>query len=142
MFNFITWTVNPNLIDSFVTVRWYGIAFAIGFWIGYEIVSRMFKHEGAPESWVGSLFVYVVAGTIIGSRLGHVFFYEWDYYSNHLSEILKIWEGGLAKVRVFPAPILTGTPILLLIFTARTVMKSSMSLILLSFMVKKASSIE
>ncbi len=97
MFNFITWTVNPNLIDSFVTVRWYGIAFAIGFWIGYEIVSRMFKHEGVPESWVGSLFVYVVVGTIVGSRLGHVFFYEWDYYSHHLADILKIWEGGLAS---------------------------------------------
>lgn len=97
MFNFITWTVNPNLIDSFVTVRWYGIAFAVGFWIGYEIVSRMFKHEGTPESWVGSLFVYVVIGTIVGSRLGHVLFYEWDYYSNHLTEILKIWEGGLAS---------------------------------------------
>lgn len=97
MFNFITWTVNPNLIDSFVTVRWYGIAFAIGFWLGYEIVSRMFKHEGAPESWVGSLFVYVVVGTIVGSRLGHVFFYEWDYYSNHLTDIFKIWEGGLAS---------------------------------------------
>ncbi len=95
--NFITWTVNPNLIDSFVTVRWYGLAFAIGFLIGYEIVSRIFKHEGAPEKWVGSLFVYVVVATIIGARLGHVFFYEWDLYSQNPIEIFKIWEGGLAS---------------------------------------------
>ena len=30
-------------------------------------------------------------------RSGHVFFYSWDYYSQHLDEILKVWEGGLAS---------------------------------------------
>lgn len=97
MLNFITWTVNPNLIDSFVTVRWYGLAFAIGFWIGYEIMWRIFRHEGAPEKWLSSLFIYVVVATIVGARLGHVFFYDWSYYSQHLGEIFKIWEGGLAS---------------------------------------------
>jgi prolipoprotein diacylglyceryl transferase len=38
-----------------------------------------------------------VVATIIGSRLGHVFFYQWDYYSQHPGEIFKIWEGGLAS---------------------------------------------
>lgn len=97
MLDFITWTVNPNLIDSFVTVRWYGLAFAIGFWIGYEIMWRIFRHEGAPEKWLSSLFIYVVVATIVGARLGHVFFYDWSYYSQHLGEIFKIWEGGLAS---------------------------------------------
>lgn len=97
MLNFITWAVSPTIIDSFITIRWYGVAFAVGFLIGYEIVSRIYKHEGVPESWMGSLFVYVVIATIIGSRLGHVFFYEWDYYSQNPIEIFKIWEGGLAS---------------------------------------------
>lgn len=97
MLNYITWTVNPNLIESFITVRWYGLAFAIGFWLGYEIVWRMFRHEGAPERWLGSLFIYVVVATIVGSRLGHVFFYDWAYYSQHPGDIIKIWEGGLAS---------------------------------------------
>lgn len=97
MLDFVTWSVNPNIIDSFISVRWYGVAFAIGFWIGYEVVSRVFKHEGAPESWLGSLLIYVAVATIIGSRLGHVFFYAWDYYSQHLAEIFMIWKGGLAS---------------------------------------------
>ncbi|MCQ2287866.1 MAG: prolipoprotein diacylglyceryl transferase [Muribaculaceae bacterium] len=97
MLNFITWTANPNLIDSFVTVRWYGLMFAIGFLVGYEIMSRIFKHEGAPEKWVGSIFIYVVIATIVGARLGHVLFYDWAYYSQHLGEIIKIWQGGLAS---------------------------------------------
>lgn len=57
----------------------------------------MFRHEGAPEKWLGILLTYVVIATLIGSRLGHVFFYEWDHYSQHPMEILKIWNGGLAS---------------------------------------------
>mgnify|MGYP002856847586 FL=1 len=97
MLNFITWTANPNLYEGFVTVRWYGLMFAIGFLVGYEIVYRIFKHEGAPERWLAPLFFYVVIATVLGARLGHVFFYEWDHYSQHPGDILKIWEGGLAS---------------------------------------------
>lgn len=97
MLTFITWDADPMLIDSFVHVRWYGLMFAIGFMIGYNIVARMFKHEGAPEKWLGILLLWVVAGTVIGARLGHVFFYEWDFYSAHPEKIMAIWEGGLAS---------------------------------------------
>jgi len=71
--------------------------FAIGFWIGYNVVAKMFKREGAPESWMGILLIYVGIATIVGSRLGHVFFYQWDYYSAHPWKILATWEGGLAS---------------------------------------------
>lgn len=57
----------------------------------------MFKHEGVPESWLGKLLLWVVGATIIGARLGHVFFYEWDKYSKDPISILYIWEGGLAS---------------------------------------------
>lgn len=97
MLTYITWDPNPMLIDSFVKVRWYGLMFAIGFWIGYNIVARMFKHEGAPERWLGLLLLWTVAGTVVGARLGHCFFYEWSYYSQHPLEILQIWKGGLAS---------------------------------------------
>ena len=95
--SYIVWNADPVLIDSFVTVRWYGLMFAIGFWIGFNIVARMYKHEGAPEKWMGLLLIWVAAGTIIGARLGHVFFYAWDYYSEHPWKILATWEGGLAS---------------------------------------------
>ncbi len=97
MLGFITWDVSPEIFTWPVTVRWYGLMFAIGFWLGFNIVARMFKREGAPEKWLGSLLIWVAAGTIVGARLGHVFFYQWDYYSQHLGEIPKIWEGGLAS---------------------------------------------
>ena len=92
MLDFITWNVNPELFSGFVTIRWYGLMFAIGFLVGYELVARMFKHEGAPERWLGILLIYVVVATIVGARLGHVFFYRLDPI-----KILYIWEGGLAS---------------------------------------------
>lgn len=97
MLDYITWAANPDIISSPITVRWYGLMFAIGFIIGYEIVARIFKHEGAPERWLGILLIYVVIATIVGARLGHVFFYEWDVYSRDPIRILYIWEGGLAS---------------------------------------------
>lgn len=97
MLEYITWTANPDLIDSFVTVRWYGLMFAVGFYLGFNIEAKIFKHEGAPEKWLGSLLLWTIAGTIIGARLGHVFFYEWDIYSQDPIRILYIWEGGLAS---------------------------------------------
>ena len=97
MLEYITWAANPDIISNPITVRWYGLMFAIGFLIGYELVARMFKHEGAPERWLGILLIYVVIATIVGARLGHVFFYEWDVYSQDPIRILYIWEGGLAS---------------------------------------------
>lgn len=97
MLNYITWTANPILIDSFIDIRWYSLMFLIGFLVGYKIVEKMFRREGAKESWLSSLLMWVVAGTIIGARLGHVLFYEWEQYSQNPIDILKIWEGGLAS---------------------------------------------
>ena len=101
MLGYITWDVSPYLIggtpDAAINVRWYSLMFAIGFIVGYNMVARMFKHEGAPEKWLGTLLLWLVGGTMVGARLGHVFFYEWDHYSAHPMEIFKIWEGGLAS---------------------------------------------
>ncbi len=98
MLSFITWDVSPVIFKlGFFTLRWYSLAFMIGFLVGYEIVARMFRHEGAPERWLGLLLMWTVAGTIVGARLGHVFFYEWDLFSQNPIKILYVWEGGLAS---------------------------------------------
>ena len=95
---FISWNADPILLNlGPLAIRWYGLMFAIGFLAGYMIVARMFRHEGAPEKWLGTLLMYLVICTVVGARLGHVFFYDWEYYSTHTSEIFKIWEGGLAS---------------------------------------------
>lgn len=94
----IEWSVSPEILQlGPISLRWYGLLFALGFLIGLFMVRKMFLAEGAPEEWLDKCFMYMVVGTVLGARLGHVFFYDWDYYSQHLSEIPQIWKGGLAS---------------------------------------------
>ena len=84
----IHWNVSPEIFNLGVfSIRWYGMMFAMGFLLGFTIMTKMFNHEGSDPEWVEKLFVYVIIATIVGARLGHVFFYGWDYYSQHFTEI-------------------------------------------------------
>ena len=93
----IDWKVSSQLIEGWSVPNLYGLLFVSGLIIGYIVIKRMFDKEGIPEAWLDSLLIYIVIATVVGARLGHVFFYEWDYYKDHLSEIPKVWEGGLAS---------------------------------------------
>lgn len=93
----IIWDVDPNLIDGWRTPNKYGLLFVTGLIIGYYVIKRMFKAEKVPEAWLDKLLIYIVIATIVGARLGHVFFYDWAYYSQHLLEIFQVWKGGLAS---------------------------------------------
>ncbi len=95
---FITWNVNPEIfsIGGF-SIRWYSLMFVFSFYFGYLIVSRMLKKEGVAEKMFDKLLTWMVIATIVGARLGHVLFYQPDYYLKHPLEILLIWEGGLAS---------------------------------------------
>ena len=98
LLNFIHWNVNPEIFQlGPFSVRWYGLLFASGFLIGYYIGEKMLRSENVPQKWIDSVFFYIIIATIVGARLGHVFFYGWDYYSQNPSEIIKVWHGGLSS---------------------------------------------
>ncbi len=117
---YITWDVNPDIFHLGPRpIRWYGLLFAMGFLLGYFLVRKMFLREDAPEEWLDSCLIYTMLGTIIGARLGNVFFYDWAYYSANPAEIIKIWNGGLASHGAAIA-----IPIALWIFSKRVSKKS------------------
>lgn len=98
LLNFIHWNISPEIFNlGPLSVRWYGLMFAISFILGYNIVEKQFKNEKQNLKWLDPLLMYIVIGTIVGARLGHVFFYGWDYYSQHPIEIIMVWKGGLAS---------------------------------------------
>jgi len=115
LLNYITWNVNPEIFSiGILTVRWYGLSWALGIWLALIIVQKIFKHEKLPDQWTDKLFIYIVLGTILGARLGHCFFYEWkplqqpvtllgitftygNYYLSHPWALIEIWHGGLAS---------------------------------------------
>ncbi|MEI6576451.1 MAG: prolipoprotein diacylglyceryl transferase [Bacteroidota bacterium] len=96
--NYIHWNVSPEIfrIGAFA-IRWYGLFFALSFYIGYIIIGDMFKRENVPATMLDTLSLYMILGTVIGARLGHCLFYQPEIYLKNPIEILKIWEGGLAS---------------------------------------------
>lgn len=97
--NFINWDVNPDIfVIAGREVRWYGLLFALGLLIlGPWIEGKIWKREKLQEELMNKLFIYVVLGTVIGARLGHVLFYDPLYYLANPAKIFAIWEGGLAS---------------------------------------------
>ena len=95
----ITWDISPLIFKlGGLQIRWYGLFFALAFYLGYLVLEKqVFKREGLKIDLLDKLATYVVLGTVIGARLGHVFFYEPQSYLKDPISILKIWEGGLAS---------------------------------------------
>jgi prolipoprotein diacylglyceryl transferase len=99
LLNQISWDVSPVIFSlGSLHIRWYGLFFALSFYLGYVILEKqVFKREGLPVGLLDRLATYVVIGTVVGARLGHVLFYEPASYLRDPISILKIWEGGLAS---------------------------------------------
>jgi prolipoprotein diacylglyceryl transferase len=93
----IVWDVTPEIIPGWKTPNFYGLLFVTGIFLGFLTIKKMFAKEGVDEKTLDTLLIYVVISTILGARLGHVFFYDWDQYKNNLGDIIKVWEGGLAS---------------------------------------------
>ena len=81
-------------IGSF-EIRWYSLLIVIGLIIGYFGIVRETKKFDIDKSFIVNVIFWAVIFGIIGSRLYYVAF-NWDYYSNNLSEIYQVWKGGLA----------------------------------------------
>ncbi len=71
-----------------IQIKYYNLLWITAFGLGYYLTKKIFLAEKKPIELLDSLFVYAVLSTMLGARLGHVFFYDWDYYKNHLIEIL------------------------------------------------------
>ena len=92
------WNMNPILFEvGPLTVRWYGVFFAVSFLAGYKIMQWIYRREKRPEKELDKLIAVMFVGVVLGARLGHCLFYDPVFYLSHPIEILKIWEGGLAS---------------------------------------------
>jgi phosphatidylglycerol---prolipoprotein diacylglyceryl transferase len=94
----VNWAVTPDIFSiGPLTVRWYGLLFALGFVVGYQIMTGIYKDEGKTLKQLDSLAIIMVLSTVIGARLGHCLFYEPEIYLANPIRILYVWEGGLAS---------------------------------------------
>ncbi|MFT4111283.1 prolipoprotein diacylglyceryl transferase [Silvibacterium sp.] len=93
--------LNPWIfhLSNGVGVRWYGLAYILGFLIALALWTRWAKQERiplAPED-VSTLLVYAAAGVVVGGRLGYCLFYNLDAVIAQPLEIFAIWHGGMSS---------------------------------------------
>lgn len=84
----LVWNPSEGIDLGFFMIRYYSLMFVIAFGLGWYIMKNIFERENESLEKLDSLFIWAVLSTLIGARLGHVFFYDWEYYRNHLAEIL------------------------------------------------------
>lgn len=84
----IVWNPSEGIDLGFFMIRFYSLMFVIAFGLGWYIMKHIFERENVSIDKLDSLFVWTVLATLIGARLGHVFFYDWEYYRNNLAEII------------------------------------------------------
>ena len=85
----INWNPSDTLIQlGPLPIKYYSLMFVVAFVGGLQIMKRIFNHEKVALEKLDTLFIYAVVSILLGARLGHVFFYDWDYYQNNLLEII------------------------------------------------------
>lgn len=92
---YINWNVNPELVNILgIPLKYYGILFLTGLILCLNILKKIYKKEHLSAQAHEALFSYAFIGILVGARLGHCIFYDFDYYSQHPLEIfLPIQKG-------------------------------------------------
>ncbi len=82
------WNPSEGIHLGFITLRIYSLMFVLAFGLGWYLMKKIFIKENESLDKLDTLFIWTVLATLIGARLGHVFFYQWEYFRNHPLEIL------------------------------------------------------
>lgn len=88
-----------NMVKSFsiggISFAYYGLIIGIGMVAGLLVAQSDAKRRGQDPEIYTDFMLYGVIFAILGARLYYVIF-QWEYYQNHLGEILNLRKGGLA----------------------------------------------
>jgi phosphatidylglycerol---prolipoprotein diacylglyceryl transferase len=97
----INWTdlnLSPIALDlGFFKLRWYSLAYIAGILVGWWYLLKLIAQPGAPmaKRHADDFIFYATLGIILGGRLGYILFYKPEMLSS-LTEMLKLWEGGMS----------------------------------------------
>ena len=87
---------DPVAIEIFsLEIRWYSLAYIIGIVFGWYFAKKYFVNKNIFTKF-DDYITYVIIGLILGGRFGYVLFYNFDFYSDNLLDIFKIWQGGMS----------------------------------------------
>ncbi|HWL54613.1 MAG TPA: prolipoprotein diacylglyceryl transferase [Chthoniobacteraceae bacterium] len=93
---------NPFLIEfsSGFGIRWYGLAYVMGFWLGFLLLAWLARRGYSvitPEQVGDFVFGVALFGVLLGGRLGYFLFYDFSDLLAHPFHLLRVWEGGMSS---------------------------------------------
>ena len=89
IFNVIHWNIDPEIFNiGTFGLRYYTLCFLLAFISSYLLMLHIFKRENKSQELLDQLSIYIFLGTLLGARLGHCLFYEFDYYKDHPLEMI------------------------------------------------------
>ena len=88
-------------------IYWYGIIITCGLLLSVLLAKKDQEKYGISWDDITSFLIYAIIVGFICARVYYVIF-QWDYYSLHLDEIIKIWNGGIAIYGGVIGAIITG----------------------------------
>ena len=77
-------------------VRWYSLAYITGIIIGWSLCKKILIKKSNINEKFDDYITYLIIGIIVGGRLGYIVFYNFNYYLHNVSDIFKIWQGGMS----------------------------------------------
>ena len=81
------------------SIHWYGLMYMAAF-IYFFLIGRYrcTKNNNQPfhPDLMGDYLFYLILGVIIGGRLGHVLFYDLEFYLENPLDIILIYKGGMS----------------------------------------------
>lgn len=89
MINPIAFSLGP------IEVHWYGVILGLASLVGLFLAIREGKKQKIDPEFFTDFMLIVLPSALIGARAYYVIF-KWDDYRNNLSEVIKIWHGGIA----------------------------------------------
>lgn len=86
----------PKNFELFgLTIAFYGVIIALGVLLGFSLTNHESNRLGYPKDIWWDFAVPAVLFSVLGARIYYVVF-SWDYYGQHLDQLLNIRGGGLA----------------------------------------------
>jgi len=96
-------------------LRWYALGYIVGLLAGWKLIEKMLQ---SPQLWNGPapmarpdaerLLTWVIAGVILGGRVGYVLFYQPSLFAQNPMAIFYVWQGGMAFHGGFLGVVLAG----------------------------------
>ena len=91
--------IDPVIISfGFLQIRWYGLAYVLGFLIGLYLIKKINKNFLQPlnNKIIDDFFIWSIIGVILGGRIGYIIFYQTEIIFYEPLSIFYIWQGGMS----------------------------------------------